>query len=102
MTNDQISNLEMLLCHFSLFVSGSICPVAATVVTSEQVNDPSIKGLKKCFDPQCDKKLDSNSCDGVVGCYWCVRDKYDAPLDKKYCADINSCYGGKEGKIELI
>jgi len=68
-------------------------------VPSEQVNDPSIKGLHKCFDPQCDKNLDLGSCDGVVGCYWCVRDKYDAPLDEEYCADINKCYGGKEGKI---
>ena len=72
----------------------------APVLSSEQVNDPSVKGLKKCFDPQCDKKKDSDSCDGVVGCYWCVRDKHDSPLDKKYCADINSCYGGKEGKIQ--
>ena len=72
----------------------------APVLSSEQVNDPSVKGLKKCFDPQCHKKKDSDSCDGVVGCYWCVRDKNDAPLVNKYCADINSCYGGKEGKIE--
>ena len=77
--------------------SVSICPVPAPVVPSEQVKDPSIKGLLKCFDPQCDKKLNSNSCDGVVGCYWCVRDKHDAPLNKKYCTNINSCYGGKEG-----
>ena len=73
----------------------------ATVVSSEQVNDPSVAGLKKCFDPQCDKKKDSDSCDGVVGCYWCVRDKHDAPLANKYCADINSCYGAKEGKIYI-
>ena len=50
----------------------SICPVPAPVVPSEQVKDPSIKGLQKCFDPQCDKKLNSDSCDGIVGCYWCV------------------------------
>ena len=74
----------------------------ATVVSSEQVNDPSVRGLKKCFDPQCDNKLDSNSCNRVMGCYWCVRDYYDAPLDKKYCADIDSCYGGKEGKTNFF
>ena len=73
-----------------------ICPVPAPVVPSEQVKDPSIK--EKCFDPQCDKKLSSDSCDGIVGCYWCVRDKNEAPLNDKYCVDINSCYGGKEGK----
>ena len=75
-----------------------ICPVPAPVVPSEQVKDPFIKGLQKCFDPQCDKKLNSDSCDGIVGCYWCVRDKNEALLNNKYCADINSCYGGKEGK----
>jgi len=71
--------------------------VPATVVPSEQVNDPSVSGLEKCFDPKCNEKTDSGSCDGVVGCYWCVRDKNDAPLSNKYCADINVCYGGKEG-----
>ncbi|KAL9960915.1 hypothetical protein ACROYT_G034423 [Oculina patagonica] len=69
----------------------------ATVVPSERVNDPSVSGLEKCFDPQCKKKTDSGSCDGVVGCYWCVRDKHNAPLSNEYCADINSCYGGREG-----
>ncbi|KAL9960903.1 hypothetical protein ACROYT_G034411 [Oculina patagonica] len=75
----------------------SICPVPAAVLSSKQVNDPSTKGLEKCFDPECDKKMDSDSCDGVVGCYWCVRDQHNAPLSKQYCADINKCYGGKEG-----
>ena len=70
-------------------------------MSSEKVNDPSISGLEKCFDPQCNKKRDSGSCDGVVGCYWCVRDNYDAPLSKKYCADINACFGGTEGKFFL-
>ena len=74
----------------------------ATVVVSEQVNDPSVKGLQKCFDPKCKERLDSDSCDGVVGCYWCVRDKYDASLEKKYCADINKCYGGREGRIGTL
>ena len=69
----------------------------ATVVLSERVNDPSVNGLGKCFDPHCDKKPDSESCDGVVGCYWCVRDKFNTPLSKKYCADINTCYGGTQG-----
>ena len=72
----------------------------ATVVPSEQVNDPSVSGLEKCFDPKCNEKTDSGSCDGVVGCYWCVRDKNDAPLSNKYCADINACYGGKEGGLQ--
>ena len=69
---------------------------------SEHLNDPPIKVLQRCFDPQCDTKLDSDSCNGVVGCYWCIRDRYDAPLDNHYCADINSCYGGKEGKIASL
>ena len=71
----------------------------AAVLSSNQVNDPSTKNLDKCFDPECSKKLSSDSCDGVVGCYWCVRDKNGVPLDEEYCADINACYGGKEGKI---
>ena len=74
----------------------------ATVVPSEQVNDPSVSGLEKCFDPKCNEKTDSGSCDGVVGCYWCVRDANDAPLSKKYCADINTCYGGKEGGLQFM
>ena len=69
----------------------------ATVVLSERVNDPSVNGLGKCFDPQCDKKPDSESRDGVLGCYWCVRDKFNTPLSKKCCADINTCYGGTQG-----
>ena len=74
----------------------------ATVVPSEQVNDPSVSGLEKCFDPKCNEKTDSGSCDGVVGCYWCVRDYNDAPLSKKYYADINTCYGGKEGRLQFL
>ena len=91
-------------CIFTFLVlrSTSICPVPATVVPSEQVNDPSVSGLEKCFDPKCNEKTDSGSCDGVVGCYWCVRDSNDAPLSKKYCADINTCYGGKEGRLQLM
>jgi len=86
-------------CLFVLFFlrSTSVCPVPATVVPSEQINDPSVSGLEKCFDPKCNEKTDSGSCDGIVGCYWCIRDKNDAPLSNKYCADINACYGGKEG-----
>ena len=87
---------------FSYFISVSICPVLATVVVSEQANDPSVKGLQKCFDPKCEERLDSDSCDGVVGCYWCVQDKYDAALDEKYWADINKCYGGREGRIGTL
>ena len=78
----------------------SICPVPATVVRFEKVNDSSVSGLEKCFDPQCKKKIDSGSCDGVVGCYWCVRDKNNVPLSKEYCAVINYCYGGKEGRLD--
>ena len=85
--------------NFFFLRSTPICPVPATVVPSEQVNDPSVSGLEKCFDPKCNEKTDSGSCDGVVGCYWCVRDINDAPLSNKYCADINTCYGGKEGRL---
>ncbi|XP_078384872.1 VWFA and cache domain-containing protein 1-like [Oculina patagonica] len=92
------SPLKFHYCRSEFPVSNiSICPVPAPVVPSEEVNDPSVTGLEKCFDPQCKNKTDSGSCDGVVGCYWCVRDKHNAPLAKKYCADINSCYGGREG-----
>ncbi|XP_078384871.1 VWFA and cache domain-containing protein 1-like [Oculina patagonica] len=92
------SRLEFHYCRSEFPASNtSICPVPATVVPSERVNDPSVSGLEKCFDPQCKKKTDSWSCDGVVGCYWCVRDKNNAPLSNEYCADIYSCYGGREG-----
>ena len=66
------------------------------------MKDPSTEGLEKCFDPECDKKLGSDSCDGVVGCYWCVRDKDNKPLSEQYCADINSCYGGREGNTRVF
>ena len=72
----------------------------AVVLSSKQVNDPSTRGLDKCFDPECSKKFNSDTCDGVVGCYWCVKDRSGAPLEEEYCADINACYGGKEGKVE--
>ena len=88
--------------NFFFLRSTPICPVPATVVPSEQVNDPSVSGLEKCFDPKCNEKTDSGSCDGVVGCYWCVRDINDAPLSNKYCADINTCYGGKEGRLQYV
>ena len=71
-------------------------------MSSEKVKDPPLRGLQKCFDPKCKQKVNSDSCEGVVGCYWCVRDKYDAPLRNNYCADINSCYGGKEGEHQKI
>ena len=73
-----------------------ICPVPEAVLFSEQAKHLSTKGLVKCFDPRCHTKPDWESCDGVVGCYWCVRDKNNAPLSTKYCADVNACYGGKE------
>lgn len=93
-----VSKLDFHFCRNEFPSSNiSICPVPAPVVSSEKVKDPPLRGLQKCFDPKCKQKVNSDSCEGVVGCYWCVRDKYDAPLKNKYCADINSCYGGKEG-----
>ncbi|KAK2553968.1 VWFA and cache domain-containing protein 1 [Acropora cervicornis] len=93
-----VSKLDFHFCRNEFPPSNiSICPVPAPVVSSEKVKDPPLTGLQKCFDPKCKQKVNSDSCEGVVGCYWCVRDKYDAPLKNKYCADINSCYGGKEG-----
>ncbi|KAL9960908.1 hypothetical protein ACROYT_G034416 [Oculina patagonica] len=93
------SPLEFHYCRSEFPASNiSICPVPAPLVPSERVNDPPVSVLEKCFDPQCKKKTDSGSCDGVVGCYWCVRDRNNAPLSNEYCADINSCYGGIEGR----
>ncbi|KAL9960894.1 hypothetical protein ACROYT_G034402 [Oculina patagonica] len=75
------------------------CPVSGTVKSTKQVNDPSTAGLEKCFDPSCHTKPDWESCYGVVGCSWCVKDKNNVPLVKKYCADIDTCYGGKERNV---
>ncbi|XP_068693104.1 VWFA and cache domain-containing protein 1-like [Montipora foliosa] len=92
------SRLNFHYCRSEFPASNtSICPVPATVVPSEKVNDPSVSGLEKCFDPKCNEKTDSGSCDGVVGCYWCIRDINGVPLSNRYCADISTCHGGREG-----
>ena len=79
-----------------------ICPLPGAVLSIEEVVDPSTTGLLKCFDPRCHTKPDWDSCDGIVGCYWCVLDKNNVSLATKYCADFNVCYGGKEqGKFSL-
>ena len=88
-----------MLCTIlsSLFVFRiPICPLPGAVLSAEQVVNPSTSGLPKCFDPRCHTKPDWDSCDEVVGCYWCVLDKNNVSLTKKYCADISVCYGGKE------
>lgn len=79
-----------------------ICPLPGAVDSTEQVVDPSTVGIPKCFDPRCQTKPDWDSCEGVVGCFWCVRDKNNVSLTTKYCADFNVCYGGTEkGKCLL-
>ena len=71
------------------------------VLDTKQVSDPSTTGLAKCFDPRCHTKPDWDSCYGIVGCSWCVKDENNVPLVTKYCADIETCYGGKESKCSF-
>ena len=54
-------------------------------------------GLQKCFDPRCSERNSSQTCEGVVGCYWCKNDKDDLPLKQPYCASSELCFRGREG-----
>jgi hypothetical protein len=58
--------------------------------------DP-MSGLEKCFDPRCSERNISQTCEGVVGCYWCKNDKDDVPLKQPYCASSEVCFRGREG-----
>ena len=53
--------------------------------------------LEDCLVPQCSEKNSSETCEGIIGCYWCENNKDDIPLEKAYCASADVCFKGKEG-----
>ena len=94
----------------SFLLSDPICPPSApetqptsnqnTPVPKKMCKDPT-SGLEKCFDPRCSERNSSQSCEGVVGCYWCRNDKADVPLKQPYCASSEVCYRGREGNVGM-
>ncbi|PFX25481.1 VWFA and cache domain-containing protein 1 [Stylophora pistillata] len=76
-----------------------LCPPSRGILSTENVTDLPTTGLPKCFNPRCVTYPDWESCVGVAGCYWCVRDKRSKPLTTKYCADRSVCYGGMEVSV---
>lgn len=94
----------------SFLLSDPICPPSApetqptsnqnTPVPKKMCKDPT-SGLEKCFDPRCSERNSSQSCEGVVGCYWCKNDKADVPLKQPYCASSEVCYRGREGNVGI-
>ena len=93
------SVFNVLTIRRVFFPSIPICPVPETRLTVEGIKDPSTIGRSKCYDAQCSKKRNVETCEGVVSCGWCVMDEQSQPLTKAYCTDINLCYGGQKGKL---
>lgn len=93
-----------LLC---IIFSIPICPPSAPEKKTDRHSSPVTKikckdlnptpGLEKCFDPHCRKRNSSQTCVGIVGCFWCKNDKDDVPLKQPYCASSEMCFRGKEG-----
>ena len=79
-----------------------ICPPPVPqVFVPSNFNYPVTKNecdYQKCFDPHCNAKNSSVTCEGIVSCHWCQYDKDDVPLKKRYCASSSVCFRGKEGK----
>ena len=94
----------LLLC---IIFSIPICPRSASEIEAKTGHHSSpvpetkckdldpIAGLEKCFDPPCSERNSSQTCEGVVGCYWCKND--DIALKKPYCASSEACFRGREG-----
>ncbi|XP_078343118.1 VWFA and cache domain-containing protein 1-like [Oculina patagonica] len=100
------SPLDFHYCR-SQFPNSSlpICPPSApevqppsnhsSPVPKKKCSDPLSK-LEKCFDPRCSERNSSQTCEGIVGCYWCRNDKDDVPLKEPYCASSEVCFRGRE------
>ena len=99
----------IILLLFCIIFSIPICPRLAPEIEAKTGHHsssvPKMKckdldpnpGLDKCFDPRCSERNSSQTCEGVVGCYWCKNDKDDVPLKKPYCASSEVCFRGREG-----
>ena len=97
-----LTNAHLYLMVFSL----PICPPPAPLLQLPNIPTPPDSGkkchdpkasLEKCFDPRCSERNSSQTCEGIVSCYWCVYNKDSVPLKKSYCATAEACFRGKEG-----
>jgi len=73
-----------------------ICPALAPDQSEVLPPRKECSELEKCFDPHCKEKSRQQTCDGLVSCYWCERDKDDATLANPYCGSYEHCFRGKE------
>ena len=73
-----------------------ICPALAPDQSEVLPPRKECPELEKCFDPHCKEKSGQQTCDGLVSCYWCERDKDDVTLAKPYCGGYEHCFRGKE------
>ena len=95
---------DVLLAIFislSIIYSLPICPpsVPGDSIPAVPKKKCEAPGLQNCFDPRCSEKNGSQTCEGIVGCYWCKNDKDDVPLKEPYCASSKVCFRGREGTI---
>ena len=101
-----LSRVDITLLVFCVIFSLPICPPSAPEVkatsnhspqvSKEKCTDP-VPALEKCFDPRCGERNSSESCEGIVGCYWCKNDKDNVPLKEPYCGSSEECFRGREG-----
>lgn len=102
------SPLEFNYCR-SQFPNSSlpICPPPAPEMNQQSDPSPPVprkkcdhpgSALEKCFNPHCSTKNSSQTCDGIVSCYWCVYNKNNVPLKKPYCASSEVCFRGREAE----
>ena len=86
--------LFVLPCTFSLPICPALGPKQADFDSFFTLK--SKKCLEKCFDPHCGEKDEQRTCDGLVSCYWCKKDKDGIPLSKPYCGTSEKCFRGTE------
>lgn len=102
-----VCSMFILQPNCTVYFSLPVCPALAP--DQSEVLSPKIEcpRLEKCFDPHCKEKSGQHTCDGIVSCYWCERDKDDVILPKPYCDSYEQCFRGKEtpaikGKSKII
>ena len=89
--------LFVLPCTFSLPICPALGPKQADVDSFSTLK--SEKCLEKCFDPHCGEKDEQRTCDGLVSCYWCKKDKDGISLSKPYCGTSEKCFRGTENPV---
>lgn len=105
-----ISHLDFHYCHNQFYnsslpicapsaeeVLSAACGAPSHIVQIHSCNDPV---LEDCFVPRCTEKNTSETCEGIIGCFWCENNKDDIPLEKPYCASAEVCFKGREVEKE--